>query len=85
MRWENAVADFTNVVEGWPAEWGGWYLRAQAYAQLNQPDKALADLGQAIAKGFRDVERLRNDPKLAPLHPREDFGKLLEGLEQRDK
>src|SRR5207249_9758127 len=45
--------------------------------QLNQPDKALADLRQAIAKGFNNVEQMKNDPKLAPLRTREDFGKLL--------
>jgi superkiller protein 3 len=60
-------------------------LRAVAFAQLKQPDKALADLRQAIAKGFNNVEQLKNDPKLAPLRTREDFGKLLEELQGKEK
>jgi hypothetical protein len=60
-------------------------LGAVAFAQLNQLDQALADLRQAIAKGFKNVEQLKNDPKLAPLRTRKDFGKLLEELERKEK
>ena len=84
-QWNKAAADFTKVVEGWPNEPGGWHLRALANAQLDQPDKAIADLRQAIAKGFHNVESIRNDPRLAPLRTREDFGKLLKELEQEEK
>jgi hypothetical protein len=60
-------------------------LRAIAFAQLKQPDKAIADLRQAIAKGFNNLAALKNEPKLAPLRSREDFGKLLEELERKQK
>jgi tetratricopeptide (TPR) repeat protein len=53
-------------------------LRAVALAQLNQPEKAVADLRQAIASGFDNVAPMLNDSRLAPLRAREDFGKLLE-------
>jgi tetratricopeptide (TPR) repeat protein len=82
-QWDKAVLDFSKVVEGGPDKSGGWYLRALAYAQSNEPDKALADLRQAIATGFKDVERMKNDPKLDPLRSHEDFGKLLEELERK--
>jgi len=84
-EWDKAAADFGNVVEHWPDGAEGWYLRAIAFAQLREPDKALADLRQAVEKGFSDLETLKNEPKLAPLRAREDFGKLLEALERKQK
>ena len=84
-QWDKGAADFGNVVDRWPDGSEGWYLRAVALAQLKQPDKALADLRQAIAKGFNNLEWLKNDLRLAPLRSREDFGKLLEELERQEK
>jgi eukaryotic-like serine/threonine-protein kinase len=84
-QWDKGAADFGKVVDRWPDGSEGWYLRAVALAQLKQPDKALADLRQAIAKGFNNLEWLKNDSRLAPLHTREDFGKLLEELERKGK
>ncbi len=83
-QWDNARADFARIVDQWPNDPEGWYYRGVAYAQLNQPDKALADLRQAIAKGFK-VELIKNDPRLEPLRTREDFGKLLEESERKEK
>jgi eukaryotic-like serine/threonine-protein kinase len=82
-QWDKAAADFTKVIEGWPDEPRGWHLRALAYAQLDQSDKAIADLRQAIAKGFDNVESIKNDPRLAPLRTRDDFAALLEDLERK--
>ncbi len=84
-QWDKAAADFGKVVEGWPDEPEAWYVRAVAFAQLKQPDKALADLRQAIAKGLNNVEKLKNEPKLAPLRSHDDFKKLLDELEQKEK
>lgn len=84
-QWNNAAANFGRVVDQWPDGVDGWYLRAFAFAQLKQPDKALADLRQAIAKGFNNAEQLKNDPRFAPLRNREDFGKLVEELERKNK
>ena len=84
-QWDKAAADFGKVVERWPDGSEGWYLRAVAFAQLKQPDKARADLRQAIAKGFNNLEWLKNDSRLAPLRSREDFGQLLEELERKGK
>jgi len=60
-------------------------LRALAYAQLNQPEKAIADLRQAIAKGLKDAEQLKNEPKLEPLRANEEFKKLLAAMEAEQK
>jgi WD40 repeat protein/Flp pilus assembly protein TadD len=82
-RWDKAAADFGKVVEQWPAGSEGWYWLALASARLNEPDKALADLRQAIAKGFNNAAVLKNEPSLASLRTREDFGKLLEELRRK--
>ena len=84
-QWDKAAADFGKVVDQWPDGAEGWYLRAVAMAQLKQPDKALADLRQAIAKGFNNLQWLKNDSRLAPLRTGEDFGKLVEELERKQK
>ena len=81
----NAAADFGKAVDGWPDGGEGWYWRAVAYAQLGQAEKSLADLRQAAAKGFHILELMKDDSQLAPLRTREEFGKLLQELEQNEK
>jgi serine/threonine protein kinase/tetratricopeptide (TPR) repeat protein len=83
QQWDKAAADFTRVVESWPEEPGGWHLRALAYAQSNQSNKAVSDLRQAIAKGFRDVEHLKNEPRFESLRARDDFQELIVELESK--
>jgi tetratricopeptide (TPR) repeat protein len=82
-QWDKAAANFGTVVDQWPDGAEVWYLHAVAMAQLNQPDKALADLRQAIAKGFNNLQWLKDDSRLAPLRTGEDFGKLVEELERK--
>jgi serine/threonine protein kinase/tetratricopeptide (TPR) repeat protein len=48
-------------------------------------DAALAMLRDAISKGHKDVERMRNDVDLAPLRGHDDFEKLLVELEQKEQ
>jgi serine/threonine protein kinase/tetratricopeptide (TPR) repeat protein len=51
---------------------------AQSYAV-----RALALLRQAVAHGYRDVDRMKEDPHLEPLRARQEFGKLLADLEAK--
>src|SRR5690606_237856 len=81
-EWDKAATDFTKIVDSWPNGPGGWYLRSVVYAQLNKPDKALADLRRAIATGFTDIATLQSDPQLDPLRGNNDFEKLLADLER---
>ncbi len=48
-------------------------------------DRAVGLLRQAVAEGYKDAKRLRQDPDLAPLRQREDFRALVAGLEARRK
>jgi serine/threonine protein kinase/tetratricopeptide (TPR) repeat protein len=84
-QWDKAAADFGKVLEKWPEGGEGWWWHALALAQLNQPEKAVADLRQAIAKGLKTVDWLNTDSRLDSLRGREDFGRLLEEIEQKQK
>jgi tetratricopeptide (TPR) repeat protein len=48
-------------------------------------DQALAELRQAIAKGFRDGQALEQEPALAPLRSREEFGQIVTELRQKER
>ena len=45
----------------------------------------MADLRQAFAKGFKDLEGVKKDELFAPLRVREDFKKLLAEVEGKKK
>jgi WD40 repeat protein/Flp pilus assembly protein TadD len=95
-QWDKAAADFGYVIDHWPdgPDWPDgrwlrafekWYARGVALAQLNQPENAVADLRQAIVKGFNNVELMKTDSRLDPLRTRKDFGELLRELERKRK
>jgi serine/threonine-protein kinase len=48
-------------------------------------DRALATLGQAVDKGYKDVEHLKKDPDLDPLRGHDDYRKLLSDIEDKAK
>ena len=59
-----------------------WYQRGLIYAQVRRPDESLSELREAVAKGFKDVARMKSDATLDPLRARVDFKKLLADLER---
>ena len=42
-------------------------------------------LREAVSKGYQDVAHMKKDTDLDPLHPRQDFQKLLTELEGKRK
>jgi hypothetical protein len=42
----------------------------------------VADLRQAFANGYKDLQAIKKDDRFAPLRPREDFKKLLAEMEK---
>jgi serine/threonine protein kinase len=53
---------------------------AQGYA-----DRAMTLMRQAITRGFRNVQRMQNDPRLEPVRDRDEFRKLLGDLKAKEK
>jgi tetratricopeptide (TPR) repeat protein/WD40 repeat protein len=84
-QWDKAAANFGKVIEQWPEGGEGWCWHAVALAQSNQPEQAMADLRQAIARGWMSVDWLKNDSRFGPLRGREDFADLLGKVERRQK
>jgi tetratricopeptide (TPR) repeat protein len=54
-----------------------WLARGQAWAESGQPEKAVADLRQAVARGFRDLDQLQTDAAWQSLASRDDFQELV--------
>ena len=84
-QWAKALSDYEQAVELGATEPVVWVSKGAALARLNQPDKAIAELRQAIAKGFRNAKQLRNHEDLAALRERDDFKTLLADLEAKNK
>jgi tetratricopeptide (TPR) repeat protein len=57
----------------------------RAAAAKSCADRAMTLLAEAVRKGFRDGERLRTDPNLAPLRSHEGFDPLLRELQKLKK
>ena len=60
-----------------------WHERALCYVNLNQPELAVADLRQAFARGYQDLEGIKKDDRFTQLRNRDDFKKLLEEVEAK--
>jgi tetratricopeptide (TPR) repeat protein len=85
QQWDKAAADFSKVIELNPTCWA-WFDRAIAHVQLKKPDRAVADLREAIKKGLPNAEQtLKNDARFETLRSREDFKALLTGLQKKTK
>jgi hypothetical protein len=89
-----AVAEVEELVDAsdWPAD--GWLEFACVYAVASKSvagresayaDRAVDLLFRAIAAGYQDVARLTADAELDALRGREDFQRLIAGLEAGKK
>ncbi len=82
-QWDKAEADFKKTTQGWPDGAENWYQLGVVHVQMNRPTDAVADLTQAVAKGFNDVGRMKTDDRFKPLGTNDDFKKLLAELETK--
>jgi hypothetical protein len=60
-------------------------LFAAALAIESAADRALVMLKNAVALGYKDAARMKNDPTLETLRAREEFKTLLTELEEKAK
>ena len=61
-----------------------WYNRAAAYARKGDRKRALADLRQAVDKGWKDGAALQKDDDFAALRQDPEYQRLLATLEPRE-
>jgi hypothetical protein len=60
-------------------------LFAAALAIESAADRALVMQKNAVARGYKDAARMKNDPALETLRAREEFKALLAELEEKAK
>jgi serine/threonine-protein kinase len=76
------LASYYALLAGVAAEAGSGLTAARGQ---DAADRAVDTLRRAIAAGYRNVARLRTDTALEPLRKREEFQKLMQELEAKDK
>src|SRR5262249_4007674 len=85
QQWDKTVADYTRAIE-LKEDFDGYnsfHFRAVAYVKLNRPELAIADLRQAVAKGYKNLEGIKSDDSFAPLRNREDYKELLAEIDAK--
>jgi serine/threonine protein kinase len=93
-QWSEAVTEVEELVDAsdWPAD--GWFEFACVYAVASKSvagreaayaDRAVELLFRAIAAGYQAVARITADAELDALRGREDFQRLITGLEAGKK
>ena len=78
--WANAAKIFRILGVCMPRDAGPPYLAAKALARAGDAEGAMARLAEAVAKGFRDPQAIRDAPAFQGLAGRPDFQRLLAGL-----
>ncbi len=75
-----ALAPLRQINELMPGGPVDTYNLACVLAMLRETDEAMQVLEQAVSFGFRNLEHIRNDPDLQPLHELPAFQELLRRL-----
>jgi hypothetical protein len=82
---QKALEAFEKAREkGAPAMTTGYNI-ATVYATLGQGDKALAELGQAVNKGFANPDQMLSDPDLQSIRSDSRFAPLLEQAKRNQR
>jgi serine/threonine protein kinase/WD40 repeat protein/Flp pilus assembly protein TadD len=89
-QWPELFDRITQIRSADPSPWIGrarYHLSRVTQADGSSgeaADKAIADLRQAVARGFRDFDQLNNDTFWQPLKSRQDFQALLREMAERN-
>ena len=79
-RYDQAVSVLSVAAEIDPESPYVWYNRAAAYARKGDRKKALADLRQAVEKGWKDAAALEKDPDFEALRQDAAFREIVKAL-----
>ena len=79
-RYDQAIFFLSIAAEVDPESPSIWYNRAAAYARKGDRKKALADLRQAVEKGWKDAAALEKDPDLEALRQDEGYREIVKAL-----
>jgi tetratricopeptide (TPR) repeat protein len=82
-QWDRAVFALSIAAEVSPESPYVWYSRAEAYAHKGDRKRALADLRQAVDKGWKDLAALQQNEAFAPLRQDPEYQRLTAALEPR--
>jgi hypothetical protein len=80
-RYREAAEWYEKAFELGEAWAGAYYDTARAWALAGEGGPSFRNLYQAIAHGWTDVARLKEDEDFKVLHGTEDWEELLEKLE----
>lgn len=81
-RWQAALVFLDDSLPVLPDGSHPLFLRALALSHLKRLDEAVATLRQAVDHGFHDIHRLNGAEDLSALRGRDDFQRLLAGVQE---
>ncbi|MBW2538392.1 MAG: tetratricopeptide repeat protein [Deltaproteobacteria bacterium] len=78
-EYEQALSLLKKTIGIWPDHFEPYYDIACIYARQNKGDESMAWLKQAIDRGFKDWQRIKNDDNLENLRRSADYKTLARG------
>lgn len=77
-NFSEAAKDAEALIKKNPDGYDGYFLLAQARAQLGDKNAAIAALESAIKKGYKDDVAISSNANLQPLHPLSAYEELMD-------
>lgn len=79
-EWDRVIFFLTIAAEIDPADSSVYYSRAAAYARKGDRKKALADLREAVGKGWKDLPGLEKDEAFSSVRQDEAYKEIVKSL-----
>ncbi len=83
-QYDRAIFVLSIAAEAVPENPVVWYNRAEAYAHKGDRKRALADLQEAIGRGWKDLPTLQRNEAFAPLRQDPEYQRLTAALDSRN-